>query len=40
VCPSSYDLPEIIALPIVVGLPEFLSWIAREMGSEVAGSAS
>ncbi len=25
----SYDLPEIIALPITAGLPEYLSWISQ-----------
>lgn len=25
-----YDVPEIIALPIVAGLPEYLGWIATE----------
>jgi periplasmic divalent cation tolerance protein len=30
----SYELPEIIALPIVAGSPEYLAWIARDVGSE------
>jgi periplasmic divalent cation tolerance protein len=25
-----YDLPEIIALPIIAGLPEYLNWIVQE----------
>ena len=25
-----YDLPEVIALPVVDGLPEYLSWVASE----------
>ncbi len=25
-----YELPEIIALPVTVGLPEYLSWVAQE----------
>jgi periplasmic divalent cation tolerance protein len=25
-----YDLPEVVALPIVQGLPEYLSWVASE----------
>jgi periplasmic divalent cation tolerance protein len=28
----TYDVPEIIALPIVVGAPHYLSWIARCVG--------
>ena len=31
-----YDVPEIIALPIVAGLPAYLWWVA----SETAGSAN
>lgn len=30
-----YDVPELIALPIVAGLPEYLSWIAKETEKEV-----
>lgn len=30
-----YDVPELIALPIVAGLPEYLSWIATETEKEV-----
>ena len=26
----SYELPEIIAIPIAQGLPDYLAWIARE----------
>jgi periplasmic divalent cation tolerance protein len=29
----SYELPEIIALPIVAGLSDYLTWIAAEVGS-------
>ncbi len=25
-----YELPEIIALPVTAGLPEYLSWVAQE----------
>lgn len=25
-----YDLPEIIALPVTAGLPEYLAWVAQE----------
>jgi periplasmic divalent cation tolerance protein len=25
-----YELPEVIALPIVHGLPEYLAWVAAE----------
>jgi periplasmic divalent cation tolerance protein len=28
----SYDVPEIIALPIVAGSPEYLEWIAESLG--------
>ncbi len=28
----SYDLPEIIMLPITGGSPEYLAWISRECG--------
>lgn len=30
-----YDVPELISLPIVAGLPEYLSWIATETEKEV-----
>ena len=30
----SYDVPEIIALPIVDGNPEYLSWIGEETGAK------
>jgi len=29
-----YDLPEIIAIPIVAGLPAYLQWIHEETGFE------
>jgi len=32
----SYQVPEIIALPIVGGNPEYLAWIARETGPKGA----
>lgn len=25
-----YDMPEVIALPVEAGLPEYLEWVARE----------
>jgi periplasmic divalent cation tolerance protein len=28
----SYDVPEILAVPIVQGLPEYLQWMASELG--------
>ena len=28
-----YDVPEIIALPIIGGLPDYLEWIHRETGA-------
>src|SRR6266566_4195521 len=31
----SYELPEVLALPIVAGSPNYLSWIDRELGSGV-----
>jgi len=30
----SYDVPEIIALPIVEGNPDYLGWIGRETGEK------
>ncbi len=30
-----YDLPEIVALPIVAGLPNYLDWIAIETKKDV-----
>lgn len=27
-----YDVPEIIALPVVAGLPSYLEWVIRETG--------
>ena len=29
-----YDIPEIIALPVVAGLPAYLRWVQEETGSE------
>jgi len=29
----SYEVPEIIALPIEKGYPEYLRWVAKETGS-------
>jgi periplasmic divalent cation tolerance protein len=29
-----YELPEIIALPISAGLPEYLNWVAQETSSK------
>jgi periplasmic divalent cation tolerance protein len=29
-----YDLPEIIAIPIAAGLPEYLQWLAEETQKE------
>ena len=29
-----YELPEIIAVPIVMGLPEYLSWIGSETADD------
>jgi len=31
----SYDVPEIIALPIVEGLPRYLDWIVQETKKDV-----
>jgi periplasmic divalent cation tolerance protein len=28
-----YELPEIVAIPVVAGLPDYLKWIARETDS-------
>lgn len=30
-----YDVPELIALPIVAGLPEYLGWVVMETKKEV-----
>ncbi len=30
-----YDVPEVIALPIVAGLPAYLNWIIAETGKEM-----
>lgn len=27
----SYDLPEIIAIPVTAGLPEYLDWVRKEV---------
>jgi len=29
-----YELPEIIAVPVTVGLPEYLDWVAQETTSK------
>jgi periplasmic divalent cation tolerance protein len=29
-----YDLPEIIALPVTAGLPEYLEWVGKETGGD------
>lgn len=29
-----YDLPEIIALPVVAGLPAYLQWVQQETGRQ------
>jgi periplasmic divalent cation tolerance protein len=31
-----YSVPELIALPIVAGLPEYVTWMASETGPETA----
>jgi len=28
-----YELPEIVAVPVTAGLPEYLSWVASETGN-------
>lgn len=33
----SYEVPEIIALPVVGGNPEYLDWAARETGTRPGG---
>ncbi len=30
-----YDLPEIVAVPVSDGLPEYLRWIATETSGEI-----
>lgn len=30
-----YDVPELIALPIVAGLPEYLGWVAAETKKDI-----
>jgi len=32
-----YEIPEIIALPVVMGLPSYLDWVLRETGNNSAG---
>ncbi|CAN5248872.1 divalent-cation tolerance protein CutA [soil metagenome] len=29
-----YDLPEIIAMPVVIGSPKYLDWVVQETGSK------
>ncbi len=29
-----YELPEIIALPLIAALPEYVAWVKREAGKE------
>ncbi|MEW5814440.1 MAG: divalent cation tolerance protein CutA [Spirochaetota bacterium] len=33
----SYEVPELIALPVVNGLPEYLSWIEEELKKKNRG---
>ncbi len=33
-----YDVPEIIALPIVAGAPDYLAWLAQESNGVEQGS--
>jgi periplasmic divalent cation tolerance protein len=30
----SYELPEVLALPVVAGSPNYLSWLDKELGLE------
>jgi periplasmic divalent cation tolerance protein len=30
----SYELPEVLALPVVAGSPTYLAWLDRELGAE------
>ena len=32
----SYEVPEVVALPILDGAPEYLQWLQRESGSRVS----
>ncbi len=34
-----YDLPEIIALPVSTGLPEYLNWVAQETKTNTRNQA-
>jgi hypothetical protein len=34
-----YELPEVIALPVTHGLPEYLAWVADETVRQAAGEA-
>ena len=36
----SYSVPEIIALPIIDGSPDYLSWIAESVGGASKGSGT
>ena len=36
----SYELPEVIALPVVEGSPNYLAWLDREMPDQEAPSAN
>ncbi|CAH1746686.1 Divalent-cation tolerance protein CutA [Thauera humireducens] len=29
-----YELPEIVAVPVVLGLPAYLDWVAREVATD------
>ncbi len=35
-----YELPEVIALPVTHGLPEYLAWVADETVGQAAGQAT
>ena len=32
-----YELPEIIAVPLAAGLPDYLAWVAKMTGNEING---
>jgi periplasmic divalent cation tolerance protein len=32
-----YELPEIIAVPLAQGLPDYLQWVASEVGENIQG---
>lgn len=36
----SYDVPEVIATPIIAGNPDYLSWLDDETAKPAAGTAS